>query len=34
MRGDLSLVVYRFMCKRCDCITQESDLAEDLVVDG
>ena len=34
LRGDLSLVVDGFRCKRCDSTIQEADLAEDLVVDG
>ena len=34
MRGDLSLVVDGFMCKRSDGPIQEADLAGDLVVDG
>ena len=32
--GDLSLVVDRFRCNRCDGTIQKADLAEDLVVDG
>ena len=34
VRGDFSLVVDGFMCKRCDSPIQETHLAEDLVVDG
>ena len=34
VRGDLSLVVDGFRCKRCDGTIQEVDLAENLVVDG
>ena len=34
IRGDLSLVVDGFRCKRCDRTIQEADVAEDLVVDG
>ena len=34
VRGDLSLVVDGFRCKRCDGTIQEADLAGYLVVDG
>ena len=34
VRGDLSLVVDGFRCKRCDWTIQEADLDEDLVVGG
>ena len=34
VRGDLSLVIDGFRCKRCDGTIQEADLAEDLMVDG
>ena len=34
VRGNLTLVVDGFRCKRCDGIIQEADLAKDLVVDG
>ena len=34
MRGDLSRVADRFMCRRCDGTIHEADLAEDLMVDG
>ena len=34
VRGDLSLVADGFMCKRCDGIIQEADLAGDLVMHG
>ena len=34
MRRDLSRVAYGFMCRRCDGIIQEADLAEDQMVDG
>ena len=34
VRGNLSLVVDGFRCKRCDCTIQEVDVAEDLVVVG
>ena len=34
VRGDLSLVAYGLMCKRCDGTIQEADLAGDLGVDG
>ena len=32
--GELSLFVDGFICKRCDGTIQETDVAEDLVVDG
>ena len=34
VRGNWSLVIDGFRCKRCDGTIQEADLAEDLVVDG
>ena len=34
VHGKLSLVVDGFMCKRCDSVIQEADLAEDQVMDG
>ena len=34
VRGDLSMVVDGFRCKRCDGTFQEADLDEDLMVDG
>ena len=34
VRGDLSLLVDNFRCKRCDGTIREAYLAEDLVVDG
>ena len=34
MRVDLSRVVDGFRCRQCDGTIQETDLAEDLMVDG
>ena len=34
VRGNLSLVVDGFRCKRCDGTLQETDLTKDLVMDG